>query len=315
MQGVVLAAGAGKRLRPATLSRSKATVPVCGSTLIGQVLETFAAAGIDDYLVVVQQRGDDVEDSCRRWAGGRSLTFVEQPERLGMGDALRRAAPHLTGHFIVSACDSFVEPEFLCRLVEHHRQHGGHGTLALERATSPEQIARMAMVTLEGDQIVAIVEKPDPAQAPSDLASMPLYLFSPKLLDHLADLRPSPRGEVELQDAITGLIESDGGCFGLLAPRRWQVTTTDDLLAINRARLESGEVFADGASLVEMPVYIQPGAVLGAGCRIGPYAVLEAGAVMGDRATVRDAVVLRDAVVEAGETVAGRVVCPVGEPG
>lgn len=312
MQGVVLAAGAGRRLRPVTLDRSKATVPVAGRLMIERVLDSLADAGIEEFVVVVQDREDDVSNVCRAWAGQRPLELVVQAERLGMAHALLQALPRLRGPFILSACDSVVEPESVCALLAAHAGSDAVATLALERVTNVERIPHTAIVTVADDWVTSIVEKPRIEEAPSDIGSMPLYVFGTRVLDYLPEVQPSPRGEYELQDAIARLIREDGRVRGVVLPRRWQITTVDDLLAINRAFLDRGETACDGHTECAMPVHVGPGVELGTGCRIGPYAVLESGCRVGPGAWVHDAVVLSGSVVPAGATVSGAVVMTAG---
>lgn len=312
MQAVVLAAGAGRRLRPVTLDRSKATVPVCGRAMIEWVLESLAEAGIGEFVVVVQDPGDDVADCCRHWAGSRPLTFAIQAERRGMAHALLQAAPHLTGGFVLSACDSIVGTHVVRGLIEQYQAGGVSGVLALEQLDSPERIRQTGIVGLDGPRVSVIIEKPEPEEAPSSLASLPLYVFSNRILELLPCVPLSKRGELELQDAIAMLINCDGGVGWRLADRRWQVTTVDDLLALNREFLSHGQTRADDRAECLAPVYVDPLAELGSGCRIGPNAVLEAGCRVGDGARIQNAVVLRGAVIEPGRAVANEAVAPAG---
>lgn len=309
----MLAAGAGRRLRPVTLSRSKATVPVVGRPMITWVLDSLAAAGADDFVVVVQAVGDDVTECCMAWADGRPIRFAMQPERLGMAHALLQAVPWLTGSFVMSACDSLVPDEVVAELVRAHRARGAAATLTVQRVARREDLRKTGVVTLNGDLIGGIVEKPEPDEAPSDLASLPLYVFEPELLDHLSGVQRSPRGEYELQDAIAALIAEGRPVAPFTVTRRWQVTGTDDLLAINRAFLDRGRRRPDPRAECRGPVYVAPGAKLADRVVVGPYAVLEDGCRIETGATIREAVVLKGAVVAAGATVAGRVVTPEPE--
>jgi dTDP-glucose pyrophosphorylase len=86
---------------------------------------------------------------------------------------------------------------------------------------------------MQGERVTRIVEKPAPGEVPGDLASLPLYLFTPALLDHLEAVCPSPRGEYELQDAIAGLIASGAEVDGILFSSRQTINSPDDLLTLN----------------------------------------------------------------------------------
>ncbi len=310
MQGVVLAAGAGQRLRPVSLTRSKATVPICGRALIEHVLDSLRAAGITDFVIVVREPDDDVTRCCRVWAGGSTVRFCVQAERRGMAHALLQALPLLTGPCVLSACDSIVEDEFVRRLLAHHAEREALATLALKRVVDREAIRRTAVVAQRGGWITSIVEKPAPDEAPSDMGSLPLYVLEPALFDLLPEVEPSPRGELELQDALTLLIQRQGRVTGLETQRRWQVTDAADLLALNRAFLAAGHTRREPRAACVMPVHVAVGAEIGEGARIGPEAVLEAGCTIGAGAVVRRAVVLSGAEVPPGALVEDRVVTP-----
>jgi dTDP-glucose pyrophosphorylase len=77
-----------------------------------------------------------------------------------------------------------------------------------------ERVGETGVVEMDGPWIKRIVEKPLPGQAPSGISSLPLYCFSPRILDYVPDVRLSTRGEYELQDAIQMLIDRAGRVGG-----------------------------------------------------------------------------------------------------
>jgi glucose-1-phosphate thymidylyltransferase len=312
MQAVILAAGAGKRLRPLTLTRSKAMAPICGKPIIERVAEAVAAAGVHDFVFVVADLHDDVAAWAQSWRGPGSVQLALQPTRSGMGHALRCAAPLLRPSqdgFILSSCDNLFEPASYRALLERHRREPGiHGTLSTEEVHDPEEIRRTGIITLDGEWVTSIVEKPEPDVAPSNISSMPCYVFSPRILDYLPEIPASPRGEYELQDAIRMVIERDGRVQSCPIPQRWHLTTPDDLRAINRVFLDLGETQPTADATCLPPVHVGEGVTFGPGCTIGPEAVLESGCHIGAGAVVRRAVVLADAVVPDGAMVEDGVV-------
>lgn len=307
-QAVILAAGAGKRLRPLTLSRSKALAPLVGQPMLARVIETLGHCGLWRVIVVTSAPDDDVARWCAAYRGRSEIQVVVQPERLGMGHALACAAPRLEGPFVLHACDTLIEGTTLEMLLCRHLTLEARATLALEQLTSPEAIARSGIVGLDGERVLKIVEKPKPEEAPSDLCAIPVYVFEPQLLEYLAELEPSPRGELELQPAIQMLIDRDGAVYGHRIERRWQITTTDDLLAINRAWLDDGHTQRTGAAECVGPVWIGADVEFAAGCRVGPHTVIESGARVGAGAVIEDSVILADAQIPAGARIRGEVV-------
>lgn len=315
MQGVILAAGKGTRLRPVTETRTKAMAPVAGKPIVARVMELLAQNGIHDFILVVSPDDADIRRYfAQQTPPGGTVRFVEQAERLGMAHALGRAAPLIRGDFVLSACDNLVPAAHVGELMAALRRGESAGALSL-LPVRREQVRSTGVVDLRDGRVWRIVEKPDPADAPSTIASLPLYAFSHRILAHLPAVQPSPRGEYELQDAIQLLIEQDGPLAGVFAPTRIQLTNPADLLALNRHYLqrEQGDLPQRASAIgphtrLIPPVCIEDDVTIGAHCVIGPHVCIEPGARIGDRVHLRDALVLRGATVPAGERVVGRVV-------
>lgn len=315
MQAVILAAGQGKRLQPLSLTRSKAMMPVLGKPIVERVMEDLSANGIDDFILIVSPEDREIVGYFQTESKWKAVVrFVQQPERRGMAHALGYAAPLIQGDFFLSACDNLISAEHVANMLRIWGQPPSPAGLLTLMPIKKEQLKRASAVALQGDRVIGIVEKPDPENAPSNIASLPLYCFSPLLLDYLPKVKPSPRGEYELQDAIQMLI--DGGAYvrGIRVEKRLQLTTAADLIEINihyLARngdyigIPAGNIGA-GTQLAS-PVYIAAGTTIGENCAIGPNVYIEAGCRIGDHVTIRDALVLRDSLIADGRTVAGEV--------
>lgn len=315
MQAVILAAGKGSRLHPITLNRSKAMLPILGKPIVERVMEKLVRNGVRRFVMVISPEDPEIEIHFRRHARlDAEIEFVIQPERLGMADALRRAAPRLGGPFVLSACDNLLPAEHVARLLAAHREKGGQGTLSLLRV-EPDMVEKTGVVEMRGDEILRIVEKPRREEAPSSIASLPLYVFSPRLLDYLPEVKASPRGEYELQDAIQLLIERDGGVAGVFAASRLQLTSAGDLLALNRHYLTTGggtpqlapRSVGEHTHLIT-PLRIEEGTELGPGCVIGPRVYIERDCRIAGDVRIKDAVILRNTYIPEGRQVVGEVV-------
>ena len=175
--------------------------------------------------------------------------------------------------------------------------------------------SRTGIVEMQDGHIKRIIEKPARDKAPSNIASLPLYIFSPKLLDYVPEIKLSPRGEYELQDAIQMLIDRDGKVTGVLTDSRLQLTNADDLLALNRHYLTTG---GDTPQLAPRsvgqhthlitPLRIEVGTTIGPGCVIGPRVYIERNCKIGADVLIKDAVILRNSTLEDGRQVVGEVV-------
>lgn len=317
LQGVVLAAGKGSRLHPITTKRSKAMLPILGQPIVERVMESLWDSGVDAFTLVVSPDDDDIVDYFTHESPLHDhVIFVEQRERLGMAHALQQAVPHLRDTFVLSACDNLVSRDHIDALVSSHRgSPSRQATLSLMRVPA-DLISRTGIVALDNDWAVRhIVEKPAPEEAPSDMASLPLYVFEPAILDYLPRVPLSPRGEYELQDAIQMLIDDGGEVHGAPADNRLTLTNAQDLLAINQHYLLNGRqgphltpyTVGPNTQLIT-PLRVEQGTTIGADCVIGPHVYIERDCTIGANATIRDAVVLRGTVVPAGSVIEGQVV-------
>jgi NDP-sugar pyrophosphorylase family protein len=179
----------------------------------------------------------------------------------------------------------------------------------------PQQVVSSGIVALEGDQVTRIVEKPKLDDAPSDIASLPLYCLSQKILDYLPEVPLSPRGEYELQNAIQMLIDRHGNARGLMTPSRLSLTRPADLLVINRHFLINGntlpqlqpQTVGPNTKLIT-PLHIEIGTVIEENCCIGPNVYIERDCRIGADSVIKDAILLREAVVAQGSQVVDKVV-------
>jgi NDP-sugar pyrophosphorylase family protein len=312
-----LAAGKGSRLHPITLKRSKAMLPILGKPIVERVMETLCANGIKDFILVVSQDDRDIIKYFNEESELEvNITFVVQEERLGMANALQRAAPFIYQDFVLSACDNLAPVQHVAELIERQQADETiHATLSLMRI-DPPSVSKTGIVEMVDGRVTHIVEKPQPEEAPSDIASLPLYVFTPRILDYLPQVPLSPRGEYELQDAIQMLIEADGGVQGVFfIEGRLTLTGPDDLLAINRHYLLNGYdrpqlapfTVGNNTHLIT-PLRIEQGTVIGEGCVIGPRVYIERDCQIGSNVTIKDAVVLRESAIEDGAMIVGQVV-------
>lgn len=288
-------------------------VPVLGRPLVERALLPFVDNDVRDFVFVISDEDAEIRDHfVNRCDLCITAQFVIQKDRLGMAHALGLAAPRLRGRFVVSACDSVLEPGHVRDLLD--AADGADAVLSL-LDVDRELVTRSGVVELDGERVLRIVEKPALDDAPSNIVSLPHYVFPPRMLDLLPSVEPSPRGEYEIQDAIQMLIDGGGAVTGVRASQRFQVSNAGDLLMLTRSMfVAEGEsnpmnrAFAGRGTKVVDPVYIEGGVVLGENCEIGPEVFLESGCEIGNEAVIRRSIVLRGGRVGDGESIEDRVV-------
>ena len=312
-QAVILAAGKGTRLHPVTLDRTKAMAPIVGKPIVARVVELFIENGIKDFVLVVSPDDNEIVEYFENTPINADFQFIEQPERRGMADALSRAAHLIASDFLLAACDNLVAEDDIQRMLARWVSKPNlNGVLALMHVP-PEKIKSVGIVELDGESISRIIEKPDPAEAPTDIGSMPLYIFAHKILHYLPEIKPSARGEYELQDAIQMLIERDGSVLGFQTQGRMTLTSPADLLALNKHYLQKGSSHAqklDASIKIIHPVYVEDGAVIGKNSKIGPNAYFEKNSFTGERSVVRESIVLRGGIIPSDSETIHQVIVP-----
>lgn len=295
MHAVVLAAGEGKRMRPLTSDRPKVMLPVAGRPLLVHVLEQAAAGGVTDAHLVVHYHREGVERVIGDGSAfGLRVTYHEQGEPRGTGHALAAVAVRPDAPFLVLSGDTLVDAGDLKALIATSRK-SGLGAMGAARVSDP---TRFGALETDGGRLVRIHEKS--SEPPSDLINAGTYVLPPAIFPHLDALTPSPRGELELTDAVEALAREAGVTVHELATwrdcgRPW------DLLNLNEALLaaipnDSPYWTIDGTveSGVHLhgPVRVEPGAVVKSGTYIEGPVVVQGDARVGPMAYIRGSTVI-----------------------
>ncbi|MDZ7701383.1 MAG: sugar phosphate nucleotidyltransferase [Halobacteriales archaeon] len=229
MDGVVPAAGEGTRLRPLTDGRPKGLVELRGRPLLAYAFDTLLELGVSSLVVVIGHRGDAIVERFGDAYEGVPIEYVEQPEPVGLADAVRRAEPHVDDDFVLLNGDN-VFAAAPTRLVERHRAADADATLLVDEVSTDEAAATGVLRFDDDGTLEGVVEKPvDP---PSTRVTRGCYVFSPVAFHACHLVRPSARGEHELSDAVDLLLGAgrtvetvpfEGRCVN--------VNTPDDLQA------------------------------------------------------------------------------------
>lgn len=233
-KAVIVAAGLGTRMLPASKVVPKEILPVVDRPAIQLVVEEAALSGIEEIIFVISPgrttvvdhfgpvpdleihlaaRGKhDLLDELSRLAKlGVKFTTVEQPKPLGLGHAVLCARDAVGDEpFAVMLPDDIFDCERPClaQLMDVAAREGGPVVALLDVA--PSEVSKYGIVDVErrGERlyrIVAMVEKPAPGKAPSSFAIMGRYLLPPGIFELLAQGRPGSGGEIQLTDSLAEL--------------------------------------------------------------------------------------------------------------
>ena len=249
-KAVIPAAGLGTRFLPATKSTPKEMLPIVDKPAIQYVVEEAVRAGLHDVLMItgrskrslddhfdavpeleaiLEAKGDEVRlAQVRRSTELADVHFVRQGQPKGLGHAVLCARQHVGNEpFAVLLGDDLIDERdpLLVEMMELQERTGGSVVALLE--VEPEDIGAYGCAAVEplGDtedhvRVTALVEKPDPAHAPSNLAVIGRYVLHPAVFAVLEKTEPGRAGEIQLTDALATLAtmpaEAGGGVYGVI---------------------------------------------------------------------------------------------------
>ena len=276
MKALILAGGAGTRLRPITHTSAKQLVPVANKPILFFGLEQMAEAGITTVGIVVGDTAAEIKAAVgdgSRW--GLDVTYIHQDEPLGLAHCVLIARPFLgDDDFVMYLGDNLLRQGVKSFVERFENGPGSAAQILLARVPDPQRFG-VAELNAEGE-VLRLIEKPvDP---PSDLALVGVYLFDAVIHEAVAAIEPSGRGELEITDAIQWLIDHGHRVRQEIVEGWWIDTgNLDALLEGNRLILETFEQLVEGTvdadSKVEGRVVISPGAeVIGSTIR-GPAVI------------------------------------------
>ncbi|MGE0031040.1 MAG: UTP--glucose-1-phosphate uridylyltransferase GalU [Steroidobacteraceae bacterium] len=231
-------AGRGTRFLPATKASPKEMLPIVDKPLIQYAVEEALAAGarrlvfitgsskraIEDHFdsdaeleaALAAQGKQDLADSLRAiLPADASCIYIRQPAPLGLGHAVLCAEPVVGNEpFFVHLADDLIDAEqpVLAQMSERYLQTGG--SLVGVQQVARSETGRYGIVAVDDAggnpaRVLRIVEKPQPADAPSDLAVVGRYLLSGSIFDHLRNIGRGAGGEIQLTDGIAALLADE----------------------------------------------------------------------------------------------------------
>ena len=242
-KAVIPAAGLGTRFLPATKSAPKEMLPVVDKPAIQHVVEEAVRAGLRDILIITGRGKRSLEDhfdrsfeleyyleqagkfdllkEVKEIAEMADIHFVRQGDPLGLGHAVSVARQHVGEEpFVVLLADEFMTEasQVLPQMLAVNERYG-RSVVALKEV-SRNEISAYGCVKPEQveDHLVRVldlIEKPKPEEAPSNLAVVGRYVFTPEIFDALDQVTPGAGGELQLTDAMRILLQ-DQTIYGYL---------------------------------------------------------------------------------------------------
>ena len=283
MKALVLSGGAGTRLRPITHTSAKQLVPVANKPVLFYGLEAIRDAGVTDVGIIVGDTAAEIEAAVGDGSElGISVTYIKQDAPLGLAHCVLIAQDFLgDDDFVMYLGDNFIIGG-ITELVQEFRAGSYDAQILLTKVDNPSQFGVAELGPNGG--VTTLVEKPK--EPKSDLALVGVYMFRAGIHDAVRAIKPSPRGELEITDALQWLIDEGRDVRPHLVTGYWKDTgRLEDMLECNRKVLESIEPVVHGTvdadSVLTGRVVIEQGAVIERSTVRGP-------AIIGRDTVVRD---------------------------
>ncbi|MDM7275028.1 MAG: glucose-1-phosphate thymidylyltransferase [Thermoprotei archaeon] len=319
VQGLILAAGEGSRLRPLTFTVPKPLISVMGKSLVERVVEVLRDCGVSDIALVVGYLGrlfvDVLGDGSRF---GVRLSYILQERRLGIAHAIYRGVEEgfLRGPFIVHLGDNyFGEP--IQEFVREFAESDYDVFIVLTKARDPR---RFGYVVLRDGRVWRLIEKPR-EPPPGGYTLSGLYMFrDPELVGRaFSDLKPSARGEYEITDLIQWFIDR-GYNIGYSMTGSWwkDMGTPEDLLELLNLMLEGAQARVEGEVLgtINGKVIVEKGAIVegvvhgpayvGRNAHIAKSSEIEHYVSVEEQAYIEGGSISRSLILEEAKLVLGR---------
>ncbi|MGH8684581.1 MAG: UTP--glucose-1-phosphate uridylyltransferase GalU [Nitrosospira sp.] len=231
-------AGMGTRFLPATKASPKEMMPIVDKPLIQYAVEEAIAAGITEMIFITGRNKRAIEDhfdkayemEAELEARGKSDTlemlrsilpknipciYIRQSEALGLGHAVLCARPAVGNEpfAVLLADDLLAGDEPIMQQMTRVYEQNGCSILAVQNV-EPADTVNYGIVKcgpgMNGlHPITGMVEKPEPENAPSTLGVVGRYILTPKIFEHLKNVKPGAGGEIQLTDGIASLLQEE----------------------------------------------------------------------------------------------------------
>ena len=307
MQALILAGGEGTRLRPLTSTIPKPVVPLGDRPFITYMIEWLRRHGVDDLILACGFMATDVRAVLGDGTElGVRLRYVEEPQPLGTGGALKYAQDLLDERFLMLNGDVLTDIDLGPQLEQHERT-GARATLALVAVEDP---SAYGLVRLADDRAVTeFLEKPEESEIDTNLINAGAYVLERDVLDEM----PSAGSNVSIErDVFPRLVgrglyghPADGYWLDIGTPERYLQGTFDILSGAVETAVP---VSSDGVMVLD-------GTEIASSAAVGPNAVLWPGVTVGEGTVIERSVLLEGARVGASCTLHDAILGPRAQVG
>ncbi len=306
MECVVLAAGEGKRMRPLTAYRPKVMLPLANRPMMEHLVIAARNAGIEDFVFVV---GYGEREIRKHFGDGSALgiriRYAPQRHQQGTADALNAANGSVENQFLLLNGDMILQSEDIRGLCTNKAPCMGTST-----TDHPEDYG---VVVVDQGRVITLEEKS--THPKSTVINAGAYVFDQDIFSRIDAIRPSPRGELELTDALGEYIRNKKLKAHPLSTwmdvgHPWDMLDANALLlasvesknegVVEKDVHSSGPVIIGKESVVKSGTCIEGPCIIGSNCRIGPHAYIRGATAVGNNCHIGHCTELKNSIIMQG---------------
>ena len=313
LKAVILAAGEGQRLRPLTATRPKPLLPVAGKPVLEHILTALQKTKIKEILIIV---GHQKEQIIKHFGNGTKfnlkITYKEQKELLGTAHATDIAKDFVgSDNFLLIYGDVLTSKQNYLKIIEVFNKESPSALITTYKV---EDASLYGIIKTKNNQVIEIIEKPDPEEAKNQHINAGIYIFTPKIFNAIKQTQKSKRGEYELTDSVQQMIKQGENILAQKLENWWiDIGTPWDLLDANKLLLEETKLeikgkIEEGAKIIG-PVgigentiirsgsYIIGPTLIGKNSDIGPNCYIRPHTYIGNHCRIGNACEIKNSII------------------
>ena len=323
MKAIIMAGGAGSRLRPLTCGRPKPIVPIMNKSVMGRIIELLKANGITDIGVTLQFLPEKIQDLFGDGSElGVNIQYFIEDSPLGTAGSVKNAEEFLDDTFVVISGDALTDID-LTKAINYHKSKNTVCTLVLKEVAVPLEYG--VVMTDDNGKIVRFLEKPSWGEVFSNLANTGIYILEPKALSYFEKNKKFDFS----QDLFPLLMNEGNDLYGYTTTDYWcdvgdigsYIQSHIDILE-GRVNLNLNAEFENKNGIyIGKNVEIHPSAkltaplVIGNNCKIGKnvelqeYTVLGENVVVDDNATIKRSIIWQNSHIGPNSRISAGILC------
>ncbi len=323
MKAIIMAGGAGSRLRPLTCGRPKPIVPIMNKSVMGRIIELLKKNGITDIGVTLQFLPEKIEDLFGDGKElGVNIQYFIEDSPLGTAGSVKNAEEFLDDTFVVISGDALTDID-LTKAINYHKSKNTICTLVLKEVAVPLEYG--VVMTDKNGKIVRFLEKPSWGEVFSNLANTGIYILEPKVLSYFEKNKKFDFS----QDLFPLLMNEGNDLYGYTTTDYWcdvgdigsYIQSHIDILE-GRVNINLDTEFENKNGIyigknveIDPSVKLTAPVVIGNNCKIGKnvelheYTVLGENVVVDDNATIKRSIIWQNTHIGPNSRISAGILC------